>query len=285
MDAAPAATFDSLDPSTGAVVGTFPVDDAGSVGRAVERARAAAAWWRRPRVRRARPPSQALQVRDRQADRRVGRSGPPRERQAPRRRGARDHPGRRPSGLGDRPRQEGARTASGVGRPSRRQQHRLGRVPAARRGRRDRPMELPGVHADGFDRLRPGRRQRRGVQAERVHPGHRPVAGGRLGPGRPRGAGRAHSRDRLRRHRGRPVPVRGRQDRLHRLGGHRSQGDGRLRRGPGAGADGVRRQGRPAGGCRRRPRRRGGRRPLVRDVERRPDVHRHRAGVRGRRRL
>jgi len=46
VDAAPAATFDSLDPSTGAVVATFPVDDAGSVGRAVGRAQAAAAWWR-----------------------------------------------------------------------------------------------------------------------------------------------------------------------------------------------------------------------------------------------
>jgi acyl-CoA reductase-like NAD-dependent aldehyde dehydrogenase len=46
MEAAPAATFDSLDPSTGAVVATFPLDDSGSVGRAVERAQAAAAWWR-----------------------------------------------------------------------------------------------------------------------------------------------------------------------------------------------------------------------------------------------
>jgi len=39
-------TFDSLDPGTGAVVGSFPVDDAASVVAAVERARAAADWWR-----------------------------------------------------------------------------------------------------------------------------------------------------------------------------------------------------------------------------------------------
>jgi len=39
-------TFDSLDPATGAVVGTFPIDDAASVGAVVERARDAAGWWR-----------------------------------------------------------------------------------------------------------------------------------------------------------------------------------------------------------------------------------------------
>ena len=43
------------------------------------------------------------------------------------------------------------------------------RVPPARRRRRDRPVELPGVHADGLDRLRARRRQRGGVQAERAH--------------------------------------------------------------------------------------------------------------------
>ena len=43
------------------------------------------------------------------------------------------------------------------------------RVPPARRRRRDRPVELPGLHADGLDRLRAGRRQRGGVQAERAH--------------------------------------------------------------------------------------------------------------------
>jgi acyl-CoA reductase-like NAD-dependent aldehyde dehydrogenase len=39
-------TFDSLDPATGAVVGTHPVCDAAAVRRAVIRARAAGSWWR-----------------------------------------------------------------------------------------------------------------------------------------------------------------------------------------------------------------------------------------------
>ena len=52
----------------------------------------------------------------------------------------------------------------------------LARVPAARRRRRHRPVELPGVHADGLDRLRARRRQRGRVQAERVHPGRRGLA-------------------------------------------------------------------------------------------------------------
>jgi aldehyde dehydrogenase (NAD+) len=40
-----AETFESLDPATGARVGTFPVDDAARVAEVVERARAAADWW------------------------------------------------------------------------------------------------------------------------------------------------------------------------------------------------------------------------------------------------
>src|SRR5665213_985999 len=42
----PAATFDSLDPSSGAVVATFPVDDAHAVGEVVATAAPAAVWWR-----------------------------------------------------------------------------------------------------------------------------------------------------------------------------------------------------------------------------------------------
>ena len=42
----PAATFDSLDPSSGAVVATFPVDDAHAVGEVVATAATAAVWWR-----------------------------------------------------------------------------------------------------------------------------------------------------------------------------------------------------------------------------------------------
>jgi acyl-CoA reductase-like NAD-dependent aldehyde dehydrogenase len=41
----PPATFESLDPRTGAVVGTHPVHDAAAVRAAVERARTAADWW------------------------------------------------------------------------------------------------------------------------------------------------------------------------------------------------------------------------------------------------
>ena len=38
-------TFDSLDPATGEVVGTYPIDDPVAVGAAVERARAGAEFW------------------------------------------------------------------------------------------------------------------------------------------------------------------------------------------------------------------------------------------------
>jgi acyl-CoA reductase-like NAD-dependent aldehyde dehydrogenase len=41
-----ATTFDSLNPSTGAVVGTFPIHTAEDVTAAVDRARPAAIWWR-----------------------------------------------------------------------------------------------------------------------------------------------------------------------------------------------------------------------------------------------
>ncbi|MFC6082225.1 aldehyde dehydrogenase family protein [Sphaerisporangium aureirubrum] len=40
-------TFESVHPATGAVVGTHPIDDAASVGAAVERAGKAALWWGR----------------------------------------------------------------------------------------------------------------------------------------------------------------------------------------------------------------------------------------------
>jgi acyl-CoA reductase-like NAD-dependent aldehyde dehydrogenase len=46
IQAEPAATFDSVNPASGAVVGTFPVDDNESVGRIVARSETAAIWWR-----------------------------------------------------------------------------------------------------------------------------------------------------------------------------------------------------------------------------------------------
>jgi len=46
VEAAAADTFDSLDPGSGTVVATFPIDDAASVAAVVERAESAAVWWR-----------------------------------------------------------------------------------------------------------------------------------------------------------------------------------------------------------------------------------------------
>ena len=65
------------------------------------------------------------------------------------------------------------------------------------------PVELPGVHADGLDRLRAGRRQRRRLQALGVHPRRRRVAGRRLAGRRPRRRRRLPGGHRLRRDRAR----------------------------------------------------------------------------------
>jgi acyl-CoA reductase-like NAD-dependent aldehyde dehydrogenase len=46
VPAEPAVTFDSLDPGSGGVVDTFPVDDAAAVGAVVAGASVAAVWWR-----------------------------------------------------------------------------------------------------------------------------------------------------------------------------------------------------------------------------------------------
>ena len=59
--------------------------------------------------------------------------------------------------------------AQGPQRPGDGQPGGVRRVPAARRRRRHRAVELPGLHADGLDRLRARRRQRRRLQAQRVH--------------------------------------------------------------------------------------------------------------------
>ena len=55
---------------------------------------------------------------------------------------------------------------------------------------------------------------------------------------------RPAGRDRARSDRGRAVPVRGRQDRVHWFGRDRQKGDGGVRREPDTGAHGMRRQGR-----------------------------------------
>ena len=95
----------------------------------------------------------------------------------------------RPPRLGGRARREGARRPQGPVRAADGQPGGDRGVPPARRRRRDRPVELPGLHADGLDRLRAGGRQRRGVQAQRVHPRRRrsgwPTRSPRSCPSRP----------------------------------------------------------------------------------------------------
>ncbi len=86
---------------------------------------------------------------------------------------------------------QGARSPQGAERPDDGEPGGHAGVPAAGCRRRHRALELPGVHPDGLDRLRPRGRQRRGVQALRAHPGHREVArrhlrrGGAGAPGLP----------------------------------------------------------------------------------------------------
>ena len=94
-------------------------------------------------------------------------------------------------------------------------------VPAARRDRRDRPVELPDVDPDGLDRVRAGRRQRRRVQAERVHA--RPSAAGwsTRSPRWCRSSPVLQVVTGARRDRGALVPAGRGQGGLHRLDRHR----------------------------------------------------------------
>ena len=146
--------FPSHDPATGEALATWPVDD---------EARSA-----RPSTGRGWPPcggpssagpgggsAARLEVASPGACA-AGPAGARGDRQAPRRRQARDHPRHRAHRLG-RPARAGCSAragAAGALRPT----SRPPRVPAARRGRRDRAVELPGVHPDGLDRLRAGGR-------------------------------------------------------------------------------------------------------------------------------
>ena len=74
-----------------------------------------------------------------------------------------------------RPRDAAPRHAAAHGPPARRAQplH----LPAARRGGRDRPLELPPGHPHRHDERGPGGRQRRGGQAGRADAGDRRPAG------------------------------------------------------------------------------------------------------------
>ena len=187
-------TFDSLNPATGDVVGTHPIAHR---RRGRRRGRA------RPRGgrlvgRRCRSTS-ASELLDLE-----GRDHPP-DRPARRRRCTR-RPASRTATRSSRSRSP---STTSPGRPStprrcsaarkvllRAADGQPGRdrgVPPARRRRRDRPVELPGLHADGLDRLRAGRRQRGGLQAQRVHARRRRVAGRHLrrGGARPRRCSRS----------------------------------------------------------------------------------------------
>ena len=177
--------------------------------------------------------------------------------------------------------EQGARPAPGPLRAAHGQPGRDRGVPPARRDRRDRPVELPGLHADGLDRLRAGRRQRGRVQAQRVH-ARASASGWPRTFARSVGPPGAAGRHRPRRDRRGAVPLRRRQDRVHRLDRHRQAGDGGLRRDPHPGAHRGRRQGRAARRRGRRRRRRRRRRAVGRLQQRRADLHRRRAGLRPR---
>ena len=277
------ATFDSLNPATGDVVGTHPVHTEDEVRAAVARAREAAAWW------------SALSYDERERHlltswkgvitRRIAAARRPR---CTRRRASRTAtrcsrprwPSTTSPGPPATPRRCSRRRRVSSGLVMANQAATRG-VPPARRDRRDRPVELPGLHADGLDRLRAGGRQRRGLQAQRVHPRRRRVAG------------RARFREVV----GRPV--------LQVVTGLGETGAALCR----AGVDKVAFTGSTATGKRvmaacaetltpviieaggkdararrrgRRRRRRRRRRPVGRVQQRRPDLHRRRAGLRPR---
>ena len=82
------------------------------------------------------------------------------DRQAARRRQARDHPRHLAHRLGREAMPSGAGPAPGARRAVLVPPGGHGGVPAAGRGRRDRAVELPGVHPGGLDRVRARGRQR-----------------------------------------------------------------------------------------------------------------------------
>ena len=159
-------TFDSLDPGTGAVVGTYPVDDAAAVAAAVERARAASVWWRSlgftgRAIHLRRFKAEIARRMDELADLVHRENGKPHADAVLEITLVVDH-----LTWASAPRPSGARPPPGLPGTDGAQQHGHRRVPAARRRRRHRPVELPRLHADGLDRLRPGRGQRGGLQAQ-----------------------------------------------------------------------------------------------------------------------
>ena len=226
------STFESLNPATGEVVGTHPVQTEEEVRAAVARAREEAVWWA------------GLSFGERKAHLNAWKTAM--TQRLPELAELVRHEMGKP--VGDAMLEaglaidhiawaaghakQGARSAQGVVRAADGQPVRVRGVQAARRRRRDRPVELPGLHADGLDRLRAGRRQRRRLQAERVHPRRRRLA--RCRPSRRPSVARSSSWSPASARPGRAVPRRRRQARVHRLDGDRQEGDGRLRRDPDA---------------------------------------------------
>ena len=228
-----AETFDSVNPATAEVIATFPVFGQAEVNAAVERAREAAAWWAGLGWKERQVPPAGLEVAPDPVHRAPRRTRAHRDRQAAGRRQAGDRPGDRAHRLGGQERPPGARPAPGAQRADRAQPGLLVEYAAARRDRRDRPVELPGVHPDGLARLRARVRQRRGVQAERVHPRRRRLAGQLVRRGRAGEAGAATDHRGGHDRRGARAERR-QQDRVHRVEPDGPQGDGRVRAEPDA---------------------------------------------------
>ena len=156
-----AETFDTVNPATSEVIATFPDPRPGPRStRAVERAREAAAWWSELGWKERQTRLLAWKSSPDPLHRPPGRARPQRDRQAAGRRPAGDLPGGRAHRLGGAQRPPGCSARAGAQRDPGDQPRVVGRVRLARRHRRDRAVELPGLHADGLDRLRAGRGQR-----------------------------------------------------------------------------------------------------------------------------
>ena len=138
-------------------------DGGGLVGRALFRRAAAAA--------------ARVEVAPHQVHGAAGAARARRDGQAARRRDAGDRQHDPAPGLGGEARRVGAAAAAGQVGHRDAQPGRLGGVPAARRDRRDRAVELPRFHPDGLDRLRARRGERGRVQAFGTHDWRRAVAG------------------------------------------------------------------------------------------------------------
>ena len=166
-----AQTFESLNPANGDVVGTHPVCSTADVRRRGAARPRGADWWACAVVRRAGRVPACLAGRDHPA---ASPSSPswctarPASRTATRMLEialAIDH-----IAWAGQARQEGARPPQGPSGLLMANQAATVEYQPLGVDRRDRAVELPGLHPDGLDRVRAGGRQRRGVQAQRVHP-------------------------------------------------------------------------------------------------------------------